>query len=109
MPNIATALKDEIRRLARKEIRVMVGNTKKAVSQYRRDIADLKRQLNRQEKRVESLKRKLLEQGVEPEMAEAAESAARFSPRSVKAQRRRLGLSARRLRQAGRRFLADNI
>ena len=43
MPNIAAVLKDEIRRLAKKEIKAQVGSTKQAVAQYRRDIAELKR------------------------------------------------------------------
>ena len=95
MPNIITALNEEIRRLARKEIRAMVGATQKAVAQYRRDIADLKRQLNRQDKKVEKLKKQLIEQGVERTQVEDDEtSGARFSARSVKAQRSRLGLSA---------------
>lgn len=95
MPNIMTALNEEIRRLARKEIRVMVGATQKAVAQYRRDIADLKRQLNRQDKKVEKLKKQLIEQGFEREKIEDDDaSGSRFSARSVKAQRSRLGLSA---------------
>jgi len=95
MSNVATALKEEIRRLARKEIRAMVGTTQKAVAQYRRDIAELKRQLGRQDKKVETLKKKLVAQGAERENIEDDDlSGARFSARSVKAQRRRLKLSA---------------
>lgn len=95
MPNIATVLNEEIRRLARKEIRAMVGTTQKAVAQYRRDIAELKRQLDRQEKKVEKLKKQIVGHGVEREAIEQdSSSGARFSARSVKAQRRRLGLSA---------------
>ena len=95
MPNIATALKEEIRRLARKEIRVMVGTTQKAVSQYRRDIAELKRQLSHQEKNVDKLKKQLAARGGKQKpLDEEPPSGARFSARSVKAQRRRLKLSA---------------
>lgn len=95
MSNVATALKEEIRRLARKEIRAMVGTTQKAVAQYRRDIAELKRQLGRQDKKVETLKKKLVAQGAEQENIEDDDlSGVRFSARSVKAQRRRLKLSA---------------
>ena len=43
MPNIAAVLKDEIRRLARKEIKTYTGGTKRAVAQSRREIAQLKR------------------------------------------------------------------
>ena len=45
MPNIATVLKQEISRLARKEAKALTAATKKAGSQYRRDIAELKRQV----------------------------------------------------------------
>jgi DNA-binding transcriptional regulator YiaG len=93
MPDLANALKEEIRRLARKEIKAETGATKQAVSQYRREIAKLKRQVAEQEKKIaflENQERKRLE---EPEAEEVAEGA-RFSARSVKAQRERLGLSA---------------
>ncbi len=95
MSNIAVALKEEIRRLARKEIRSMVGTTKKAVAQYRREIAGLKRQLGVQEKKVARLNRQLSEQPSEQAApAEEPETGARFSARSVRAQRKRLSLSA---------------
>jgi hypothetical protein len=35
VPNIAAVLKDEIRRLAKKEVRAQVGKTQKAAAQYR--------------------------------------------------------------------------
>ena len=93
MADLAGALKEEIRRLARKEIKAETGATKQAVSQYRREIAKLKRQVAEQEKKIAFLadqERKRLEQ---PE-AEQVDEGVRFSPRSVKAQRDRLGLSA---------------
>ncbi|MBN1393839.1 MAG: hypothetical protein JW959_02255 [Pirellulales bacterium] len=95
MPNIATALKEEIRRLARKEIKAIVGSTQKAVAQYRRDIAALKRQLRQQEKNVSNLNKRVSSQGGKSAaLADEPPSDARFSARSVKAQRRRLSLSA---------------
>ena len=45
MPNLASVMKDEIRRLARKEIQDQTGTTKKMAAQHRRDIAQLKRQV----------------------------------------------------------------
>jgi DNA-binding transcriptional regulator YiaG len=93
MADLARALKEEIRRLARKEIKAETTNTKQAVAQYRREIATLKRKVAQQQKKIaflEDQERKRLE---EPEAVEVAEGA-RFSPRSVKAQRDRLGLSA---------------
>ncbi len=94
MPNVVTALKDEIRRVARKEIRAMVGTTKRAVVQYRRDIAKLKRQLNSQEKNVTNLKKQLAGQQGQPAAEEDELAGVRFSARSIRAQRRRLKLSA---------------
>ena len=41
MPNIAAVLKDEIRRLARREVKTHTIATKQAVAHYRRDIARL--------------------------------------------------------------------
>ena len=90
MPNIAAVLKDEIRRLAKKEIKAQVGKTQKATAQYRRDIAKLRRSLSQQERQIRFLKKK---QGQLPKEEEPREDI-RFSSRSVKAQRSRLGLSA---------------
>jgi len=94
MADLAGALKEEIRRLARKEIKAETGATKQAVAQYRREIAKLKRQVQDQQKKVaflETQERKRLE---EPQAAEEPGEGIRFSARSVKSQRERLGLSA---------------
>jgi DNA-binding transcriptional regulator YiaG len=92
--NLAGILKDAMRRLARKEIRAETGTTKQAVAQYRRDIARLKREVQSQRKEIAFLKsqeQKRLEQ--RPTVEEPREKV-RFSARSVRAQRRRLKLSA---------------
>lgn len=55
MPNLASLFKEEITRLARKELKVNTESLKKAVSTYRSEIAALKRrvdQLERQSKRT---------------------------------------------------------
>ena len=93
MPNIAAVLKEEIRRLARREIKAQVGKTQKAAAQYRRDIATLKRALGQQEKEIMLLKKQTQQPG-KPAAEEEPLDAVRFSARSVKAQRQRLGLSA---------------
>jgi DNA-binding transcriptional regulator YiaG len=94
MTTLAIALKDEIRRLARKEIRAQTGRQARAVAQYRREIARLKRQQRDHEKKIA----RLAAQVREPQNATAADieenGNLRFSARSVKAQRRRTGLSA---------------
>jgi len=96
MTTLAVVLKDEIRRLARKEIRAQTGRTSKAVAQYRREIARLKREQRAQEKRIARLVEQLRE-GTSIAAATTSTSINgenRFSARSVRAQRRRTGLSA---------------
>ena len=93
MPNIATVLKQEITRLARKEAKAHVEPLRKASAQYRKDIAELKRQLGAMKKRVDYLdaqERKRLRKPVSVSEAEGR----RFSPGWLKAHRRRLGLAA---------------
>jgi DNA-binding transcriptional regulator YiaG len=95
MPNIASVLKEEIRRLAKKEIKTQVGTTKKAVVQYRRDIAKLKRQLGQQQREIARLSQQAERQQAGPSQAgEEPQESVRYSARSVRAQRKRLGLSA---------------
>lgn len=90
MTTLAIALKDEIRRLSRKEIKAQTGRAAKAVAQYRREIASLKRRVREQEKRIAFLERQ--ERKRVPDVS--LNGSARFSARSAKAQRRRTGLSA---------------
>jgi DNA-binding transcriptional regulator YiaG len=95
MPNIAAVLKDEIRRLARHEIKAHTSSTKGAVAQYRRDIARLKRQMTGQAKEIAFLKAQEQKRLGQPQVkAEEKLEKIRFSARSVKAQRARLKLSA---------------
>jgi len=94
MPNFATAIKDEIRRLAKREIKVDTSSTKAAVAQFRRDIAKLKRQMRAQEKEIAFLKSQEQKRLGQPQPAAEDElEGVRFSARSAKAQRERLGLS----------------
>jgi DNA-binding transcriptional regulator YiaG len=93
VPNIASVLKEEIRRLAKKEVKAQVGGTKQAMARYRSDIAKLKRVLTQQEREISRLKKQSPTLGQPPSEEDSSEGA-RFSPRSVKAQRKRLGLSA---------------
>ncbi len=94
MPNLAAALKEEIVRLARKEIRSQTKVTKRLATQHRRDLAALKRAVAALRKEVAFLaaqERKRVKR--QPVPAEQAESV-RFSPRWVKIHREKLGLSA---------------
>jgi DNA-binding transcriptional regulator YiaG len=91
MPNFAIALKEEIRRLARREIKQHTGVTKRAIVQCRKEIAKLRRQLYETHKSHSSASNG----HVDAELDESDEThGLRFSSRSVRAQRRRLNLSA---------------
>ena len=93
MPNIGSVLKEEISRLARRELRGQVAGMKKASSQYRKHIAALKRQVAKLESQVSLLRGRVLNGSAAP--AEDADSKrVRFAPKSLRAQRDRLGLSA---------------
>jgi DNA-binding transcriptional regulator YiaG len=95
MPNIALVLKDEIRRLARREIKAATGSTRQAVAQYRRDIANLKRAVQGQQKEIAFLKGQEQKRLGQPQAKDEDElEGVRHSARSVRAQRKRLKLSA---------------
>jgi DNA-binding transcriptional regulator YiaG len=94
MTTLAVALKDEIRRLARKEIKAHTGPTAQAVAQFRREIAKLKRQSRDYEKKIAFLEAQERKRVGTPAPTSGADEGGRFSARSVKAQRRRTGLSA---------------
>ena len=94
MTTLAVALKDEIRRLARKEIKAHTGPTAQAVAQYRREIAKLKRESREHQRKIAFLEAQERKRIGKPELANGAADEARFSARSVKAQRARTGLSA---------------
>ena len=94
MPNIAVVLKEEIARLARKELRSQTQELKKASAQYRTHIAALR-------KRVETLERQLKKanrgagRAAAPSEDDGEESTSRrFSATRLAAQRQKLGLSA---------------
>jgi DNA-binding transcriptional regulator YiaG len=94
MANFATALKEEICRLARREIKAQATPTRQFIVQYRHEILRLKRQLREQQRRVDMLERKKTKSPSGGGSNDGRLAGLRFSTRSVKAQRRRLGLSA---------------
>ena len=93
MANIAMVLRQEITRLARREIRSETRVLRKASSQYRKDIAALKRQLLELKSKGDRLGRHVSSE-VALQNAEASRPISRYSPRIVASQRKRLGLSA---------------
>ncbi len=93
MPNIGSVLKEEISRLARRELRGQVAGMKKASAQYRRHIAALRRQVAKLESQVSLLRGKVLDHTASaPE--DTGTRRVRFAPRALRSQRERLGLSA---------------
>ena len=93
MQNLIHALKGEITRLAKKEVKAQTAALRAASANYRRDIADLKRVTKDLEQRLAHLERqerKRVKKSPTPELAEGR----RFSARGLKSHRARLGLSA---------------
>lgn len=93
MANLASTLRDEISRLARKEIRQQVDPLKKTNAQLRRSVASLKSELadlQRTMRFLQTREKRRLEAPPQPDENKAV----RFSPNWLKADRKRLGLSA---------------
>ncbi len=94
MPNIAVVIKAEIARLAKREAKSATLDLKRASVRYRTEIAKLKRFLGQQQREIKLLKSQTARQQAPQSDSEAELDGVRFSARSVKAQRSRLGLSA---------------
>ena len=94
MKPLVDALKTEIRRLARKEVKAETTATSQAVAKFRHDIAQLKRELAETRKKLTFLEGQERRRIAEPDAPASDDGDVRFSARSVKAQRRRTGLSA---------------
>lgn len=93
MPNLGLLLKQEIARLARKEIRSQVEPLRKASVQTRRQNAALKLEVKALERQLAQLRRQARSQSqavsAEPEPAKI-----RFVAKGLRSHRKRLGLSA---------------
>jgi DNA-binding transcriptional regulator YiaG len=93
MPDLSSVLKQEISRIARKELRGETGSTKKAIAAYRSQIAEMKRRLQQLERQVAQLRKQ-----DSRHVAAAAEDGAtslRFRSEGFAKHRQRLGLSAK--------------
>jgi DNA-binding XRE family transcriptional regulator len=93
MPNIGSVLRQEISRLARREISGPVRVTRKASAQYRHDIAALKREVAALQRKVAALPRRA-PNGPVVATHGADEGKLRFVAKGLRAQRKRLALSA---------------
>lgn len=95
MPNLNAVFGEEIRRLARKEIRAQVGTTQKSVAKYRSDIAELKRRIADLEKRLGKAEKSSPKSGGRSSStSDSGSQRPRFSPKWVSKHREKLGLSA---------------
>jgi DNA-binding transcriptional regulator YiaG len=94
---IAIALKAEIARIARKELRDETQQLKKAAAGFRADIAALKRRTQELEKALRRLGKLCTPKQEHAPARAAAESKIRFSAKGLAAQRKRLGLSAQEI------------
>lgn len=92
MPNIAAVLKEEIARVARREVRGETEKLKKVSAQYRAQIAELKQQVAALQKEIASLAK--MNRQAKPVVPEIDVSKTRWSPTRLKAHRERLELSA---------------
>lgn len=93
MPNIASVLKGEISRIARKEIKSGTSVLRKVSAQFRKDIAALKRQVSNLLSRISVMEKRVLRE-VPTQVPEADARKFRFSAKSLRSQRKRLGLGA---------------
>jgi len=93
MANIASVLKAEIARVARREVRSELESLKKASAQHRDAIAKLKRQVANLEKELKLARRQVATKSLQAS-AGADETPRRFSATRLAAHRSKLGFSA---------------
>ena len=94
MPNVASVLREEITRLARKEIRQHVGPIKKINTDLRGTVSALRGEVVALKRKVHFLENQEKRRLKKPPKADKAKDV-RFSPNWVYADRQRLGLSAK--------------
>ncbi len=93
MPNIATVLKAEIARIARRETKVAVANLQKSTSKARKIWVDTKNRLAELERQVKALKSQLAKPATQMEEDTASADSLRMTGKRVKSLRGRLGVT----------------
>lgn len=93
MPNLASLLKSEILRLARKEVRTELESLRKTSARYRSEIAELKRRLDQLERQQQRTAKKSSGIPVES-VSQEVTTRLRFSAKRFAQQREKLGLPA---------------
>jgi DNA-binding XRE family transcriptional regulator len=94
MPNIASILKEEISRVARKEVRAETQSLKKSSAHYRGEIAALKRTVQSLERLVVRLSKGEAVVSAPTAVSTGPKAVQRFSAARMVALRKRLDLSA---------------
>lgn len=92
MPNLASAFKDEISRLVRKEMKSDIDALRKSTAHYRSEIAALKRTISALEKRLKGVAKQTAKAAPPEGQVEATNL--RFRADGFKTKRETLGLSA---------------
>ena len=92
MANLASVLKAEIARLARREARAQLEPLRKANAGYRRDIAALKREVAGLSRELKAASRPAAKARVQAQPEEGRKL--RFQAKGLKSHREKLGLSA---------------
>ncbi len=93
MPNIASVLKSEISRIARKEVRSEIQSVRKAATTHRREIAALKRRIAQFDRQARVVSRTTRAASGTREGLQI-ETPTRFVAKGLISLRKRLGLSA---------------
>jgi DNA-binding transcriptional regulator YiaG len=99
MSNFATALKSEVTRIARKEIRSQTEDVRKSLAAMRAELKDLKLRLRSAEQALSAQDKPARPSQTQPPTAEPATRSPRFSPAWLLALRKRLGLTQSQLAQ----------
>ncbi|WP_425258166.1 helix-turn-helix domain-containing protein [Rubrivivax sp. RP6-9] len=94
MPNLATVLKAEVARLARKELRAETEALKRTVASQRAEIAALKRRTAEVEKVLKTVLGVAEKARAKPAVPDTESSDFRFRASGMASNRKRLGLSA---------------
>ena len=97
MTNLATTLKAEISRVARKELRGAMDSLRKAVSHQRSEIAALKRKTAELERLTRQLMRVSKTKTPSPEIEANGGGQLRFQAKGFGSLRKKLGLSAQEM------------
>lgn len=98
MPNLGNVLKQEIARIARRELRTHLNAARKASAQHRHHIAALRRHIAVLEKKLSALASKTPSKPAldASDASDTPEARMRFAPKGLRSLRERLGLSAER-------------